>query len=329
MNYRAYGLTINSTIRISALDPISNLSGKRDIGFELGPPPAWAICAMELPSRTVPTKRSPILADEPRFSLIEHGEGEFFELRYGDGSRFVLDDQATKIWGQSGPSLTDEDALVYFLGPVMGFVLRRRSCLALHAGSVVLNGQAVVLIGGAGAGKSTTTASLALRGWPVLCDDISAIEPAGGRPMVIPAYPRVCLWPDSVRATLSSSDSLPLIVHGWNKRYLPLDGTRAAFCSEPKPLLAAYVLAPRSNHSSSPRIEPLTRKDAVLELLRNTYMNWLLDRDQRSAEFNAVAELVARVDCFRVIPNSDPDRLNALTCLIEAHALGLVSRIIG
>ena len=113
---------------------------------------------------------------DAQFALTEHGGREFYELCYADGTRFVLDGCATRVWGEAGPGLTDHDVLVYFLGPIMGFVMRQRGKLVLHASAVVLGDRAVAIMGPAGCGKSTTAAALALRGWPVLNEDVCALE---------------------------------------------------------------------------------------------------------------------------------------------------------
>jgi len=63
----------------------------------------------------------------------------------------------------------------------MGFALRRRGVTALHASAVCVAGSAIALCGATEAGKSTTVATLALRGIPVLSDDITALhEESGG-----------------------------------------------------------------------------------------------------------------------------------------------------
>jgi len=41
-------------------------------------------------------------------------------------------------------------------------------------------------------------------------------------------------------------------------------------------------------------------------------MNWLLDRSQRAADFDALSRLVARVPVRRIVPHQEPSRLGAL-----------------
>ena len=319
VNYRAYGFLLSSSFPIAALNPLPRNSAGAEIEIRIGETPLWATRALAHPAVILPTGRSRGLPNG-QFSLAERGP-DYFELKYGDETRFIVDRAGRQVWGEPGRGLTDEDALVYLLGPVMGFVLRRRNCFALHASAVSVGNAAIAMVGPAGSGKSTTAAALALRGWPVLCEDVCRIEGSELGFHAYPGYPRVCLWPDSVGFLYPSSDALPLIVNGWEKRYLPLDGMNAKFADAFLPLAGIYLLGARNNSVSGIDVRPMTPREAALELVQNTYMNWLIDRDQRAAEFDAIAKLVLTAPCFRVTPSSDPAHLGEMAAQIEAHAL--------
>src|SRR5262249_30541270 len=162
-------------------------------------------------------------------------------LFYGDGTRFLVNKSASQVWGEPGPGLTLDDVFVYLVGPVAGFILRRRRWVALHASAVHVGKQAIALMGPAGSGQSTTAAALAWRNWPVCCEDVCALQEENGTTLVMPGYPRVCLWPDSVRMLFSREDALPLIVAGWEKRYLSLHNGTGGFADSPTPLGAIYL----------------------------------------------------------------------------------------
>jgi hypothetical protein len=202
----------------------------------------------------------------------------------------------------------------------MGFVLRRRGITALHASALSIDGKAIVLAGPAGSGKSTTAAALALRGVSALCEDIAAVEEKDGSFTVELGYPRICLWPDSVELLMGRPDALLRITPSWEKCYLPLDGARASLETQSRPLGAVYILAPRETAANVPRIDELSSREVLLDLVQNTYMNWLLDRRQRAAEFELLSHLVAHVPVRRIVPHSDPSRIGALCDLILADA---------
>ena len=121
-------------------------------------------------------------------------------------------------------------------------------------------------------------------------------------------------------------DALPQLTPTWEKRFLPLDGARAKFDPERRPLGAIYLLAPRTAEADAPRIEALGKREALLQLVQNTYMNWLSDRTQRASELDALARIVARVPARRIVPHSDPARVDALCDLIVTDAERLFAR---
>lgn len=319
VTYRAYGLNLTSSVVVPALHPLPQPTPACDVQIEIGTRGQWVESALAQPAHVVPTSRS----REPqdcRFTLKIHGNGLFSQLVYADGSRFLIDANATRIWGEAGPALSDDDLFVYLLGPVLGFVLRKRACAALHASGVVLDGFAVALCGSASFGKSTTAAALALRGVPVLTEDVTPIKELGHTFIVEPGYPRICLWPDSVQELLGSPDALPLLTPNWDKRYLPLDGVRATFEPQSKPLGVIYLLSARKDDSDAPRIEDVAPRQALLGLIQNTYMNCLLNRDQRAAEFDVLSKIVDQIPVRSIVPHADPARLPALCDLIADDA---------
>jgi hypothetical protein len=318
--YRAYGLTLCCDTPVPALRQEPADLEHYDIVVSLDPKTDWVREAMLLPSRLEHPKLGGVERDNSPFTLTSYGTGEFFELAYGNEARFFVDGPAKRVWGTCLPPFTDEDLATYLLGPVMGFVLRRRNVLALHASAVRIGGQAIALCGESQAGKSTMAAALALRGVPVLCEDITPLVQIHGRFQVEPGYPRVCLWLDAVEKLFGRQDALPRLTPSWEKFFLPLDGGNTKFEGQRQVLGTVYVFAPRVAEVDAPRIETMSAREALLELVQNTYMNWLLDRRQRATEFDALSELVNLVPIRRIVPHLDPGRIGTLCELIIADA---------
>src|SRR5258708_20495864 len=105
--------------------------------------------------------------------------------------------------------------------------------------------RSVVFVGAEGAGKSTTAAAFARQGFGVISDDVAALVegPEGFR--VMPAYPHLCLWQDSVEMLYGSADALPRFSTGWEKRRLALGDQGTRFANRSLPLGAIYLLANR------------------------------------------------------------------------------------
>jgi hypothetical protein len=322
-SYRAYGLSIVADFSIPGLEPATEPTFPADVTLQVGREPDWVSCALRLPSECYHQKSAEHETGDPAFLVNALGGMEFFELVYGDGTQFVVDSAATKVWGRWKPPLVLEDLMTYFLGPVMGFLLRRRGVTPLHASSVRVGGQAVILSGAALAGKSTTAAALALRGIRVLCEDVAVLKEDSDGFWVEPGYPRVCVWPDAAENLLGKGEALPRLTPNWEKCFLALDGVRGNFEPERRPLGVVYLFAERSVEANAPRIEKMTPQAALLELVQNTYMNWLLDRVQRASEFDVLSRLVARVPVRRIVPHQDASRLGALCEVLLDDVRGL------
>jgi hypothetical protein len=64
----------------------------------------------------------------------------------------------------------------------------------------------------------------------------------------------------------------------------------------------------------------MTPREALLLLVQNTYMNWLLDREARAAEFDTLSRVVQSVAVRKITPHSDPKRIGELCNLIVEDA---------
>ncbi len=297
-----------------------------DVLLESGVEPDWVRFGLGLPGRILSHLPESADAVDPSFVLTEHGNGECFHLSYSDGTRFVVDSAARRVWGTYQAPLTADDLATYFLGPVMGFLLRKRHVTSLHASCVEICGQGVAFSGDAGFGKSTTAAALALRGYPVLSEDIVPLKLQEEDIRAVPGYPRICLWPDSVVNLLGSAQALPQLTAVWEKRYLALDGNRAKFFGEEIRLGAIYIFGHRSAEDNTPVVQPMSAREALLDLVKNTYMNWLLDREQRALEFDFLSRLVVRVPVRRITPHTDPKKIPELCSLIVSDAQSLLGK---
>ena len=319
--YRAYGLSCASNTPIPGfwLDLLNFTPVDLRIWIN-SKEPDWVCEARTLPSRICYPDSLAERASISGCTLTSFGSDLFFELAYSDGARFFFDNAGSRLSAAGSPPLSLDDLATYLRGPTMGFVLRLRGVAPLHACAVSIGGKAVVLCGPSESGKSTTAAALALQGLPVLCDDITALSEIGGKFYVEPGYPRICLWPDAAQSLLGVSDALPRLTPTWEKCFLPLDGAKAKFEEERQQLSVVYLLAPRDSEARAPWIEDLGSREALLALVQNTYMNWLLDRDGRASEFDVLTRLVTEVRVRKIVPHADPHRINAMCDLISSDA---------
>ena len=251
--------------------------------------------------------------------------GEFFRVAYADGTVIVIDAPGKNVWATWPGSATVEDTATYLLGPALGFVLRLRGIMSLHASAIAIDGRALAFVGPSGSGKSTMAAAFACLGRAVMTDDVLALVENEAGFEAQPAYPRVRLWPQSVEGLFGSENTLPRITPGWDKRFLHLDGQRFRFQHEAVPLAAIYFLDECSADSQQPCIEPVGRQDGLMSLVANTSANYLLDKPKRAAEFEALGRLLESVPLRRLKLNDDFNELPLACELVVADFLHMLS----
>ena len=249
---------------------------------------------------------------EPALRIWKIAGGDVLHLAYFDGTEFWINREGTELWAQWPSNLTIEDTATYLLGPVLGLLLRLRGVTCLHASAVAFADRAVAFVGSEGAGKSTTAALLARRGFAVISDDVVALVERNGSFYVYPAYPYLCLWPDSVSMVYGPDKKLPSFSPSWDKRLLSLTGDELRFEAQSLPVGAIFVLGERSSVADTPFLEQLTLRDGLLALVANSYATNLLDKEMRVCEFEFFGRMLERVPIRRLRPREDPTQTGEL-----------------
>ena len=88
----------------------------------------------------------------------------------------------------------------------MGALLHQRNILILHGSAIKVNGESVIFVGPSGVGKSTLAAGFTKRGYPFLVDDVCALSVGCNHPLVIPGFPRLKLWADTLKKIDTDTD---------------------------------------------------------------------------------------------------------------------------
>jgi hypothetical protein len=308
VRYRVYGLCVSSAVIIDSLEP-AEAAAPVDCELRLAP--------VELlsPDESTLLDVSPLIEEGQSGTVVQRASSVagLFVFEFLDGTRFRLENHGAVITASWPDPATLEDMITYFLGPILAFVVRLRGGLALHAGAVVRDGQALLVTGFAGAGKSTTVAAMVARGAKMVSEDVSVVAWIETRPHVLPGYARVRLWDDSAAALFGSADALPLLTPTWTKRFVD---AKKAFEREPVPIRAIVVLAARQD--ASPAVRTLSGHEAVMSLLVRTSMAHLLEPEQRASELEEVVRIVDHVPVLEVTPRNDLAVLDELLDVIAA-----------
>jgi hypothetical protein len=158
---------------------------------------------------------------------------------------------------------------IYLLGITLSCWLELRDMATLHASAVEVDGRGVAFLSTGGGGKSTSAVAMMHAGFPLLTDDILAIEPSGDEFLGHPGYPQMRMWPDQAEHFLGRYEDLDLVHPVLSKRRVPVgnDGI-GSFCGVSCPLETLYLPERRDPADGGTEIviTPVPRREAVMML---------------------------------------------------------------
>lgn len=143
------------------------------------------------------------LSERAGATAINRGEVyvDGFRLGWGDEVTFDMFG-GTRIDYCTGPDWRGTLPPMFF-GTVTGLTLAWRGLLPLHATALELSGQAFLLTGSAGTGKSTLAAELMAHGAQLISDDLTILEMSSGNaaPLAFRGRQTMRLHPDTAART--------------------------------------------------------------------------------------------------------------------------------
>ena len=115
------------------------------------------------------------------------------------------------------------DSLVsYILGFGMAMVFLQRQMLAFHCSAVCKNDKAILIAGNSGSGKSTITNALLDKGYSLMSDDMTVVDPLHfEQPIAYPAFPFQKLCRDVVKKRNLNIEDLIYINEKKDKYLVP------------------------------------------------------------------------------------------------------------
>ncbi|MFY8106727.1 MAG: serine kinase [Elstera sp.] len=302
-DFQLFGWRVRSALDLPELQPWRDDAREPDVTIEIGPVPpldAQAACF------------SPAVQITPRGVRLAIPAVAIFWVEAG--ARVTIDPVI---------ALDAPDIRVFLLGTVLAVLCFQRGLLPLHASAVDIGGRVLLLSGVSGAGKSTLAAAFSARGYPLLSDDLCALEVQEGQPLrVLPAFPRVKLWRDSAAQLQVPLDGLERSRDELDKYHVPLK--EALF--QPNALPPAQVVFLRTERA--PEQHPPRRLVGVEALRRHDLVHrWRLGSALgcQALIFKAMVRLIEAVPVVEVARSADladlpalVDRVRALVALPDA-----------
>ena len=168
--------------------------------------------------------------------------------------------------------------------------------LILHAASLAHRGRGLIMPAPPGSGKSTLAAALCFRGWHLLSDELTLLDPAStqmaavARPVslknasigVIRRFAADAVLSDTVSDTLKGA-----VAH--------LCPPRASIADAAQPASPQWIVLPSYVAGAAVQLTPLPRARAFMELAQNAFNYSLLGE----RGFAALSQLVDNCACFR------------------------------
>jgi hypothetical protein len=206
------------------------------------------------------------------------------------------------------------------LGQALSFALVKKGLEPLHATTVVVNGEAVALLGNSGFGKSSLAACFLATGHRVLTDDLLVLQSFGDGFMAYPGPPRIKLFPRLARRFLGHVPDGIAMNPAAKKLILPLDPTRS--CASPVPLGAIYaLLAPcELSRKQAIRIALLPPRESFMALVQNTFNSRIVDSARLERQFTQSARVASTMTVKNV---SYPRVLGQLPAVRDAIVANL------
>lgn len=301
--YRLYGLTLQSSLGLPC--PRANRTSKPDVCLQLG-------AAADFTRAHEEVGRS-----RDRKDWFQHqrlADGTTY-LRWNGLFEFLVSACGRRIVYRPLEKTTPESFHVYLLGQVLSFSLVAIGVEPLHGTVVTVDGAAVAFLGDCGYGKSTLAAAFLTRGFRVVTDDLVVLQSREGEWRVHPGIPRLKLFPSVAHRLLGHHVAGIAMNSGTSKLVLPL-GT-AQSVTEAVPLKAMYVLSdplqPRAlNRRTRVHIDPLSGREAFLEVIRATFNLLVLERQRLANHFAFATRLTAGVPIRRVTYSRNLSGLSAV-----------------
>jgi hypothetical protein len=276
--YRAYGLAIRSDVAIP--EPIvCREDASPQVRISAGP------VAPELAGRTAGGV------------LFDVSAGRFLFQMEGIARYLVSNGAAITV--DAAPEADEDSVRLFLWGSVFGALLHQRGLLALHASAIETPRGAVLFAGSSSTGKSALAAAFHTRGYRVIADEMCAINAAE----VVPAIPRLLLWPDVIDQCGGWGPNVRRARANIGKYHVPLE---TGFASAPSPIHAVYTLfvSNRSEYEISP-VSGLDKFTRLTDLVfRWQFLSGMCDRNEH---FHRVAALARDIQMRRLDrPSSRP-----------------------
>jgi len=291
--YNVFGINIKSELEIPGL--VLAQSPNIEVEIRYGP---------------TPNHLSEILSSGV---LFESSKDEFLLKLPKVGTYYVKGGKQITI--EPMPEASEDEIRLFLTGSVFGALLFQRGITPIHGSAVKIRDKALIIIGNSAAGKSTLAASLALSGYPLISDDLSAITLISGKCVILPGIPNIKLWADS-QETLFPGDSFKRVRPQINKYSIPSIPRFEAF----NELEIGTILNLRTKNSEGYKWEQLWGALKITVLRDHVFRDQIMaGMGASDHHFTMLSTLAIQSNIFNIERPSIPLNIESLTSLVVSR----------
>ena len=237
-----------------------------------------------------------VFPDGTAWTQFYRTEGGYL-LRFPELADFLVSRGGRTVRGWPVPGVTEQSVQHLYLNQVLPLALSKQGKLVFHASAIEIGDAAVAFMGESGRGKSTLAASFATTGSRFLTDDGLLVENVESEWRILPSHPSIRLWEDSQNALIAAgAQTAPPVSYTSKARFLA--GDDIVFCDEPRRLQRVYFLG--TGTTPELRFERLQPGEALIELVKNSFLLDIEEREMLAAHFDVLSRMVSRPIYYRL-----------------------------
>ncbi|QAA34722.1 hypothetical protein [Clostridium manihotivorum] len=293
--YRVYGLNVKSEV---VLPELINISETEDLEVDIEV--TYGSMNEEILESLEKGITHGFIANEMWFSIDNIATYYIY-----DGKNIVV---------EPFEAAESEHVKAFLLGSAFGMLLYQRDLIAIHGGTIVIDGKAVIFTGDTGAGKSTLTAALRQRGYRFMADDVSVLRDISKDGIVIhPAYPQQKLCRDTINKLGGSHTDFRKLNDDRDKYIIPVQDS---FYKEPLKLGALVELSVGDN--ASLEISEVLGSEKLITLMKNIYRIEISQFTGISRKyFRDCVQVAKEIPIYKVVRPKGENTIDEIISILE------------
>jgi hypothetical protein len=210
----------------------------------------------------------------------------------GTGSFYTREGKVVEY--ETEPGADPEWIKLYLKMQALVALMHQRGIISFHASSFVRDGQAVMILGESGAGKSSLTASFVIDGAGFLTDDVTPVTFRRETPYIMPLYDVIRLREHSVDQLMIETGDLTRAEPGSGKHYMQVRNA----ARESSPL--SHIFKIEVGRKRAPSFFVPAPADAFA-LLRSEVCSWEILRGMPATEAAYMHQMLAIIKQVKIV----------------------------